>query len=271
MEVTTTPHTEATYEFELPPLRDLSLTLRNLSLNSDSLPDLGTVGVTSALQDLERSPLAAVVADGYTLQHDALDPFGVFDDDLQLPSPEQSAKGFGDDTADGIFASLDRKASDDTHSPDAAGLLAALFSAQPLLGEVQPLPPDTCAPPPFSYGAIIYHAIKSTGREGATTGEIYAAIKDQHDYYRNKRDNGWQKSVRAMLSTAPCFEKQIIGQHGKSLCCTWGINEELAHMHIVFAQVRRRRPKQGSIKKRSNSCKGSKCGKAERRTSSLSG
>ena len=109
------------------------------------------------------------------------------------------------------------------------------------------------APPPFSYGAITYHAMKSTGRTLVTTHDIYSAIAQQYGFYRTKRDKGWQNSVRSTLSALPCFEKYPCGHKTRAVGFMWSINVQLARKQIVFTHCKKRKPRRTAR---------SKCGKS---------
>jgi len=60
--------------------------------------------------------------------------------------------------------------------------------------------------PPHSYVALIYLAMKSSGRAKVTLAEIYEYILERFPYYRSA-GLGWKNSIRHNLTQQKCFVK----------------------------------------------------------------
>lgn len=104
-------------------------------------------------------------------------------------------------------------------------------------------------PPPYSYAAITYNAIKAhkcadgNPRKHVSTNEIYSTIQEQYGFYRCKMNKGWKKTVRSTLSTLPCFRKVLKETRGNTKMFEWGVDDELARTQIRFTPIKRRKPK----------------------------
>ena len=60
--------------------------------------------------------------------------------------------------------------------------------------------------PPHSYVALIYLAMKSSGRAKVTLAEIYEYILERFPYYRNA-EVGWRNCISSTLTQQKCFVK----------------------------------------------------------------
>ena len=245
-------HASIAHVCDLPPLRDLSL---------QSLPELSFFDVASALRNLSLDTVdtkgtsagagfaPTTDADAREPQLSQQQPPPQSQQEPLLSSPAPSTTPLAQQVTTGASA-LSAASLATASAATEASTLRDIASMQ---STVQGLSMVAHAPPPFSYGAITYHAMKSTGRTLVTTHDIYSAIAQQYGFYRTKRDKGWQKTVRSTLSTLPCFEKYPCGHKGRGVAFMWGINEQLARKQIVFTQVKKRKPKRTAR---------SKCGKS---------
>ncbi|KAI0784531.1 hypothetical protein C8Q75DRAFT_724230, partial [Abortiporus biennis] len=80
------------------------------------------------------------------------------------------------------------------------------------LGPDQAASLDTLPDPPpgdkpnFPYPVLIQLAILGSPRKRLTLQEIYNAIEDRFEWFKNNQDKAWQGSIRHTLSLKACFK-----------------------------------------------------------------
>ena len=105
------------------------------------------------------------------------------------------------------------------------------------------------AAPPYTYAALVYHAIKGTGQgAGCQVTDINEAMIRQWPYYRDTPDHGWKQSVRYNLTKHSCFRKARRGTGDQGRGVFWHINEDEARLQISFKLTRTRRTSRANPK-----------------------
>eukprot|EP00039_Didymoeca_costata_P008244 m.109480 g.109480 ORF g.109480 m.109480 type:complete len:272 (-) comp14003_c2_seq2:35-850(-) len=94
---------------------------------------------------------------------------------------------------------------------------------------------DETKKPPYAYTFLIYHAIKDSGKDKVTLGEIYSKIMEDYAYYRARsNDTAWKNSIRHNLTMHKSFIKvpRTQGDSGKG--GYWRVDDDVARTEVAF-------------------------------------
>lgn len=107
---------------------------------------------------------------------------------------------------------------------------------------------DDIEKPDLCYATLIYMAMKDSGRDKLTLGEIYDYVQKNFDYYKKVRDNGWKNSIRHNLTQHRCFEKieRNGGEPNLKKSCYWALSKDHASM-FTKGVFNRKRKKSGAL------------------------